>query len=372
LNHEDTKPRSTTRLPRGFVPSWFKGIEPSIWTSLGLFLLPFILFFRATLGLAVFFVHDIQYYFFPYRKVAADIVRSGHLPLWNPYCNAGMPLLGDGQTALLYPPNWLIFILPTAHALTLAILSTFSIAGVGMYFYLRQIRSERTIAAIGALGFMFCGFFVSHLSHVSIPATAALIPWIFWGCERLMHRPSAVNFALVGAKSCEELGPRMHPRSVNAVLDVKLVENAGHSLLRLTGPVLSHLILVSSQNELPRGSIFLLSHPSVIVRVRNLSKCIRRDGGFVRLQQDVTIVVVEFEGPVHQHPVAFEQRLRSGHGFVAGRHRLGAGNCRRHQERSYKHPGHERLTRETAVRSRCRSQRAAHRLVESVGAERLG
>lgn len=168
----------------------------SLLICLALFLLPFLLFFRETLGLQVFYVHDIQYYFFPYRKVAADIVRSGHLPLWNPYVNAGMPLLGDGQTALLYPPNWLIYLLPTAHALTLAILSTFSIAGMGMFLYLRELKFDRAIAAIGALGFMFCGFLVAHLVHVSIPATAAIVPWIFWGYERLIQRPSAANFAL--------------------------------------------------------------------------------------------------------------------------------------------------------------------------------
>jgi hypothetical protein len=171
-------------------------MDRSAWICIGLFALPFLLFFRETVGLQVFYVHDIQYYFFPYRKVAADIMHSGHLPLWNPYVNAGMPLLGDGQTALLYPPNWLIFLLPTAHALTLAILSTYSIAGVGMFLYLRQLRFDRAIATICAIGFMFCGFLVSHLVHVSIPATAALVPWICFALERLIHRPSAGNFAL--------------------------------------------------------------------------------------------------------------------------------------------------------------------------------
>src|ERR671921_357085 len=98
-------------------------------------LLPFVLFPAETLGRRVFFHQDVQYYFYPYRKLAMDTIADGHLPLWNPYAFSGLPLLGDGQTAIFYPPNWLLWLLPAAWAITVSTLLQFSIAGVGMFLY---------------------------------------------------------------------------------------------------------------------------------------------------------------------------------------------------------------------------------------------
>ena len=41
----------------------------------------------------------------PLRVATAQIVRSGNLPLWNPYIFSGMPLLASAQGGLLFPPN---------------------------------------------------------------------------------------------------------------------------------------------------------------------------------------------------------------------------------------------------------------------------
>src|SRR2546430_16255330 len=41
----------------------------------------------------------------PFRVAAAQIMRSGHLPLWNPYIFSGMPLLATAQVGILYPLN---------------------------------------------------------------------------------------------------------------------------------------------------------------------------------------------------------------------------------------------------------------------------
>lgn len=165
-------------------------------------LLPFAVFWAETLGLRVFYHHDLQYYFFPYHKLIADITAQGHLPLWNPYAFSGIPLLGDGQTALFYPPNWLFWLLPAAHALTVVVLLQFSLAGLGMFAYARSLRLGPLAACVAALTFMFNGFLVARVVHLSIMAGAALIPALFWGFERLLQRPSLRSFALAAALVC--------------------------------------------------------------------------------------------------------------------------------------------------------------------------
>src|SRR5688572_24009891 len=110
----------------------------STWIGLAIALLPFVLFLPETLGLRAFYVSDFQNYFYPYRKAAVGLVLAGNLPLWNPYAGGGMPLLGDGQTALFFPPNWLAYVMRPIRALMLATIACYSIAGVGFYAFARR------------------------------------------------------------------------------------------------------------------------------------------------------------------------------------------------------------------------------------------
>jgi hypothetical protein len=164
-------------------------IESPAWASDGritaaLLLLPFLVLLPAALVRGVFYLHDIQYYFYPYHAVQAALLHQGELPLWNPYAFSGMPLIGDGQTAMFYPPNWLFFILPGAAALNYDVLLQFSIAGAGMFLFGRHLGAGRLPATIGALAYMFCGFLTSRVVHLSIQSGAAMIPLVFLGVDR--------------------------------------------------------------------------------------------------------------------------------------------------------------------------------------------
>ena len=160
--------------------------NPLLPYILTLALLPFILFWPLTLVRETFYVHDVQNYFYPYHAVSANILRSGELPLWNPYAFSGIPLLGDGQTAMFYPPNWLFFLLPAAAALNYAILLQFSIAGVGMFLCALGFGLRRTPALFAAIAFMFCGMITARVVHLSIMSGVALIPWLVWCVDQVL------------------------------------------------------------------------------------------------------------------------------------------------------------------------------------------
>src|SRR4051794_40044705 len=151
---------------------------------LALAVLPFLVFYHQTVLQSFWWVLDVRQYFFAYHAVVAQMVRSGIPPLWNPYAFSGMPLLGDGQTALFYPPNWLFCLMPSEAALSYAILLQFSIAGAATYLYARVVNITRMPALIAALSYMFGGFMVSRIVHMSIMAGAALVPLVFAGFER--------------------------------------------------------------------------------------------------------------------------------------------------------------------------------------------
>jgi len=52
--------------------------------------------------------------FYPWRVLLRRGLRGGELPLWSPYQYCGYPLVGNGQSGIFYPPNWLLLILPAA------------------------------------------------------------------------------------------------------------------------------------------------------------------------------------------------------------------------------------------------------------------
>src|SRR5579863_3703703 len=49
---------------------------------------------------------------FPLRVLTGDQIRSGHLPLFDPYIWSGAPLLADWNAGAAYPLTWLFAILP--------------------------------------------------------------------------------------------------------------------------------------------------------------------------------------------------------------------------------------------------------------------
>src|SRR5690349_9185089 len=93
----------------------------------------------------------------PFRVAAAQILRAGHLPLWNPYIFGGMPLFATAQVGILYPLNWGYLAFSPATATNLMVVGTYVVAGLGAYLYARQIRGSVVGAAITSLAWQFGG-----------------------------------------------------------------------------------------------------------------------------------------------------------------------------------------------------------------------
>jgi hypothetical protein len=206
---------------------------------IALLLLPLLVFLPAALLRGVFYIHDVQYYFYPYHVMPAALLARGELPLWNPYAFSGIPLVGDGQTALFYPPNWLFFALPGGAALNYDVLLQFGIAGAGMYLFARALGLARPAALVGAISFMFCGFLTARVVHLSIQSGAALIPLVFLCVEKAFQatderrattddRRAATQQAAGGRRS---LAGRRNGWFVAAAVAVGLHALAGHPQL---------------------------------------------------------------------------------------------------------------------------------------------
>ncbi len=115
----------------------------------------------------------------PLRHVAAQALRHGRLPLWDPNASLGLPLFGRYDSQLLLPSEWLA-VLGGPVTWTLLLLADMVLAGFGTYLFLRGTRLADIPALAGAVFYMFSGYFVWFYTVPSFIAEASILPWLFW------------------------------------------------------------------------------------------------------------------------------------------------------------------------------------------------
>jgi len=126
-----------------------------------------------------------QIYPMVYR--AAQWVREGTLPLWNPYQYAGHPFLATVLYGVFYPGNLLFLVLPSEYAMEASSVLHLFLAGLFTYAFLREIDLDVPAAFAGALTFPLSGFFASQALWF-LPAWSAAV-WLPLGLlaiERLL------------------------------------------------------------------------------------------------------------------------------------------------------------------------------------------
>jgi len=178
-----------------------KAISPRLL----LLLAPFILLAPALRpGWALFWgTPSLQ--FVPWHWWAWEALRQGHLPLWNPLLGAGAPLAANYQSALFYPPNWLL--LPfaalggrTGLAWAHGLLAAFhlALAGWGMSKVLDDFGAPEPAPTVAGLAYALSGYLVARLGFFSINAAVAWIPWLLWAARRAAERPTRRRILILG------------------------------------------------------------------------------------------------------------------------------------------------------------------------------
>lgn len=133
---------------------------------------------------------DVRALFVPWLTFAREALRSGRLPLWDPFHFAGYPFLSNPQVAFFYPPTWLAWLLPVRLALSLQLAFHLWLMGAGTWLFLRRAGATQMGALLGALTFAFSGFSGARIfaGHLGLLATIAWLPWLLlallWAASR--------------------------------------------------------------------------------------------------------------------------------------------------------------------------------------------
>jgi Bacterial membrane protein YfhO. len=137
------------------------------------------------------FASDLMNENFPYRFSMGNALQSGHWPLWVREIYGGFPLLARSEAGVCYPFNIILFGFFSPYvALNLTILLIVMTAGVGMYFYTREIGASYVAGTLGGVAFGFSGYLLSHLKHLSMANGACWLPVGLVLLERAIKRNS--------------------------------------------------------------------------------------------------------------------------------------------------------------------------------------
>jgi hypothetical protein len=128
---------------------------------------------------------DNQIQNYPLRVLSGQMLRAGHLPLWDPWIWSGTPLLGGLNAGSLYPGTWIFAVLPGLVAWTANLVFLYWVAAFGVYLLARMYGLAPLASVLGAVSFGFAGSMTAQMVHLGVVQGAAWIPWMVAGELRL-------------------------------------------------------------------------------------------------------------------------------------------------------------------------------------------
>ena len=129
---------------------------------------------------------DSMAQFYPWRLLLHNAARQGELPLWNPYQFCGYPFVGNGQSAIFYPPNWLYFAIPPKLGMGLSAALHYFLGSLFVFGLARRWRLGTLSAAFAALAFIYGGFMVTWIELPTLVNSLIWLPLAWWGIEILI------------------------------------------------------------------------------------------------------------------------------------------------------------------------------------------
>ncbi len=141
---------------------------------------------------------DISY-FYPNEVILQDSGFGADFPVWNPYFGGGAPGLGKIQVGMFYPPLLLLRALfDVETTLDFDVVLHLFLAGVGVYFLMRQLAIDRIPALFTAVAFMLSGSFTPRIvaGHASVLRAISWSGWLLWAYIRLLKRGTWLNVVL--------------------------------------------------------------------------------------------------------------------------------------------------------------------------------
>jgi hypothetical protein len=113
--------------------------------------------------------------------------KYSEFPFWNPYSLLGMPWLGNPQSSLFYPGNWIFYFVNALSAISWTLVLHHWWAGLGAYILGRKYQLRFFSSLLSGIIFLSVPYFVAKTGegHFTAVTQIAWSPWILYGYELL-------------------------------------------------------------------------------------------------------------------------------------------------------------------------------------------
>ncbi len=125
--------------------------------------------------------------YLPHFIFARESILAGSFPLWTPYQAVGRPFFAHMGLGLLYPVNWIIFLMDVPRAMLAIQFLDVVIGMAGMMIFLRYLKLEWPGIILASVLFGYA-VLEQSFSHC-LGSTYCWLPVIFWLTQRLLDRP---------------------------------------------------------------------------------------------------------------------------------------------------------------------------------------
>lgn len=149
---------------------------------------------------------DFRYFHLPLAELQAHALRTGQLPLWDPFSYFGRPLVANIQAQTFYPPRLLTLALNhlsggdhLLYLLELQLIGHIFLAGAFTYLLLLRLGAGKAGALAAGTVYQLGGFFASQAQHLGVVNGGAWLPLAWLGVVELRDRLTMRGAAKVAA-----------------------------------------------------------------------------------------------------------------------------------------------------------------------------
>lgn len=149
-----------------------------------------VIYYEVLRGSFVLMDRDLYWFFYQNSRFLAEGLKTGHLPLWNPYTYGGEPFFAQAQPGALYPLHWLYAIFPVDELFSRFLILHVAMIGFSTVLLVRECGGSRMAATIGGIVTAFSGITASLINLQSSLFALAWLPFVSWSLIRSMRRNS--------------------------------------------------------------------------------------------------------------------------------------------------------------------------------------
>ncbi len=246
--------------------SRFRELLARYWPALVIFGLWLLFFWPLILGQMVPGFRDSSYLYYPYFQWIDQQLASGEMPLWNPLCGYGYPLVADGTSSVFYPGKLIFFLrfldYPARYGNFLA--SHVLLAAGGAFWFSKTMKANKVGATLSAIGYAFGGAVLFQVNNCPYLISAAWLPFALM-CVWNMVRTSNWRWVIGGAVCCALMILGGDPQMVYHVGLIALATILGNWLTK------RRRFIRSNRNELHRPARWLVRAISRLVLMSTLT-----------------------------------------------------------------------------------------------------